>query len=92
MIFWKRASISGAVIINALPTSKIVPSRIMLLGKSDLGRTVIEGTTALSTFRIGNPDIGGLNLQQGGALFRWGNQQAYGMCERSTHESQTTIG
>ena len=44
------------------------------------------------SFRIGNPDIGGLNLQQGGALFRWGDQKAYGMCERSTHESQTTLG
>jgi len=42
---------------------------------------VIEATTALTTFRIGNPDIGKLNLQQGGALFRWGNQKAFGMCE-----------
>jgi len=39
-----------------------------------------------------NPDIGGLNLQQGGALFRWGNQRACGMYERSTHESPTAIG
>jgi hypothetical protein len=60
--------------------------------ESELGRTVIEGTTALNTFRIGNPDIGGLNLQQGGALFRWGDQQAYGMVERSTDEKLTTIG
>ena len=59
---------------------------------SELGRTVIAGRTALSTFRIGNPDIGGLNLQQSGALFEWDGQQAYGMVERSTHESLTTIG
>lgn len=32
---------------------------------SELGRTVIEGVTRPSTFRIGNPDIGGLDLQQG---------------------------
>jgi hypothetical protein len=60
--------------------------------ESELGRTHIAGVTALSTFRIGNPDIGGLNLQQGGARFTWDGQSAYGMVERSTHESQTRIG
>ncbi len=60
--------------------------------ESELGITRIEATTALSTFRVGNPDIGGLNLQQGGARYRWGDQVAYGMIERSTHESLTTIG
>ena len=59
---------------------------------SALGRTRIEGTTALSTFRVGNPDIGGLNLQQSGALYRWGDQAAYGMIERSAHESLTAFG
>jgi prepilin-type processing-associated H-X9-DG protein len=57
--------------------------------ESELGVTRIEGVTALSTFRVGNPDIGGLNLQQGGALFSWGGQSAYGMVERSSHESLT---
>jgi prepilin-type processing-associated H-X9-DG protein len=60
--------------------------------QSALGRTRIEGVTALSTFRVGNPDIGGLNLQQGGARFTWDGQTAYGMVERSSHESLTTIG
>lgn len=60
--------------------------------ESELGITRIKGVTALSTFRIGNPDIGGLNLQQGGALFTWDDQSAYGMVERSSHESLTTIG
>lgn len=60
--------------------------------ESELGRTRIEGTTALSTFRVGNPDIGGLTLQQSGALYRWDGQSAYGMIERSSHESLTTIG
>jgi hypothetical protein len=60
--------------------------------ESALGITKIKGVTALSTFRIGNPDIGGLNLQQGGALFTWDDQRAYGMVERSSHESLTTIG
>jgi hypothetical protein len=60
--------------------------------ESALGRTRIEGKTTLSTFRVGNPDIGGLNLQQSGVLYRWDGQTAYGMIERSSHESLTTIG
>ncbi len=60
--------------------------------ESDLGITRIGGVTALSTFRVHNPDIGGLNLQQGGALFTWDDQQAYGMVERSSHESLTSFG
>jgi hypothetical protein len=83
-----------ARIVKAPFLRRIVPSgdEMVVELESDLGRTVIEGTTALNTFRIGNPDMGGLNLQQGGALFRWGDQKAYGRCERSTHESQTTTG
>ena len=60
--------------------------------ESELGITRIKGVTALSTFRIGNPDMGGLNLQQGGALYTWEGQSAYGMVERSSHESLTTFG
>jgi hypothetical protein len=59
--------------------------------ESDLGITRINGVTALSTFRVGNPDIGGLNLHQGGARYTWNNQTAYGMIERSAHESLTVI-
>ncbi len=59
--------------------------------ESELGITRIAGKTLLNTFRVNNPDIGGLNLQQGGALFSWDGQQAYGMVERSRHESFTTI-
>jgi len=60
--------------------------------ESDLGITRIQGVTALSTFRVGNPDIGGLNLHQGGVRYNWDGQTAYGMIERSAHESLTTIG
>jgi hypothetical protein len=60
--------------------------------RSEFGTVKIKGVTALSTFRVGNPDIGGLNLQQGGALFTWDGQSAYGMVERSSHESLTTFG
>lgn len=59
--------------------------------ESELGITCIQGVTALSTFRVGNPDIGGLNLHQGGVHYTWDDQAAYGMIERSAHESLTTI-
>ena len=59
---------------------------------SELGTTRIGGLTALSLFRVGNPDIGGLNLQQGGVKYDWDGQTAYGMIERSSPETQTTIG
>jgi hypothetical protein len=93
-VIYKNGQLYRARIVQAPFLRRIIPSgdEMRLELESDLGRTFIEGTTALSTFRVGNPDIGGLNLQQGGALFRWGNQKAYGMCERSTHESLTTIG
>jgi hypothetical protein len=51
--------------------------------ESELGRTVIEGESALSTFLVGSPSMPGLNLQQGGALYRWNGESAYGMLERS---------
>ncbi len=60
--------------------------------ESELGTTRIAAVTALNTFRVGNPDIGGLNLHQGGAQYTWDGQSAYGMIERSSHESLTTIG
>ena len=59
--------------------------------ESTLGITRISGVSTLSTFRVGNPDIGGLNLSQGGARYCWDGQQALGMIERSSHESLTTI-
>jgi hypothetical protein len=93
-VIYKDGKLYAARILKAPFLRRILPAgdELLLELESDLGRTVIEGTTALNTFRIGNPDIGGLNLQQGGALFRWGNQKAYGMVERSTHESLTTLG
>src|SRR3546814_18757385 len=49
--------------------------------ESELGRTRIEGITTLSTFRIGNPEIDGLNLQPGGARYTWDGQTTYGRSE-----------
>lgn len=51
--------------------------------QSELGVTRIAGTAALSTYRIANRDIWGLNLHQSGARYSWDGQTAYGMIERS---------
>ena len=59
--------------------------------ESDLGITRIEGSTQFNTFRVGNPDTMGLTLQQGGARYRWGDQAAYGMIERSSHKELTRV-
>jgi hypothetical protein len=84
-----------AKVIRSTFLRRIVPEGdgIELELESEFGRTLITGTTALSTFRIGNPDMGGsLNMQQGAALFRWDDQQAYGMVERSTAAEKTVVG
>jgi hypothetical protein len=51
--------------------------------ESELGITRVEGRTTLSTFRLSNPDIWGLNLQQTGVRYAWDGQTAFGMLERS---------
>ena len=60
--------------------------------ESELGVIRIDGVTTPSTFRVGNPDIGGLNLQQGGVKYSWDGQNTYGMIERSSPAGVTTIG
>jgi hypothetical protein len=47
-----------------------------------------DSPTKTSSF----PTSAGSTFNFGGALFRSGDQEAYGMCERSTHESLTTLG
>jgi prepilin-type processing-associated H-X9-DG protein len=59
--------------------------------ESELGTTRIAGVSALSTFRVRNPDLPGLDLQQGGVRYTWDGQTAFGMIERSSLESLTTI-
>ena len=73
---------------------RVVPegADVSLVLESELGETRIEGSTVFSTFRMGNPDMGGLTLQQTGVRYRWDGMEAYGMLERSANESLITIG
>jgi prepilin-type processing-associated H-X9-DG protein len=72
---------------------RIIPSGddVSVTLESELGLTCIEGVTGLSTFRIGNPDIGGMHLQQSGVRYSWGDESAYGMIERSDRTDLITI-
>ncbi len=86
---WDSNRIIPAKMKDAPWLRRIMPmgDDVSLVLESELGLTRIKGTTTLSTFRVGNPDIGGLNLQQSGVLYEWDGMKAYGMIERSDHES-----
>jgi hypothetical protein len=90
---WDGTRMIAAKVVKAPWLRRIVPQGddVSLVLESELGQTRIAGKTALSTFRVGNPQMGGLNLQQSGVLYDWDGQQAYGMIERSAHESLTEI-
>ena len=82
-----------ARVVDAPWLRRITPSGddVSVTLESDLGLTRITGVTALSTFRIGNPDIGGMHLQQSGVRYTWGDETAYGMIERSDQASLIEI-
>ncbi len=83
-----------ARVVNAPWLRRVVPNgdNVSVTLESELGLTRIEGETVLSTFRIGNPDIGGMHLQQSGVRYTWGNETAYGMIERSDQTNLISFG
>jgi prepilin-type processing-associated H-X9-DG protein len=83
-----------ARVVDAPWLRRIVPSGddVSLTLESELGLTRIAGVTVLSTFRIGNPDLGGMHLQQSGVRYIWGDETAYGMIERSDQVSLISFG
>ena len=58
--------------------------------ESELGRTRIQGSTTLSTFKVGMAEMGGLTLQQGGVRYAWDGENAIGMIERSSGQDKMT--
>ena len=59
--------------------------------ESELGITRIAGVTTLSTFHMGQPDVLGMNLQQGAAQYEWDGVKTIGMVERSIPSDQCKI-
>jgi hypothetical protein len=60
--------------------------------ESALGRTRIGGSSRLTHFRLGDPRTPGLTFQQGGALYEWNGQTAFGMIERSSPNDRVDFG
>ena len=91
---WDGTRMIEAKMSQAPWLRRVVPEGddVSLVLASELGETRIEGSTVFSTFRMGNPDMGGLTLQQTGVRYRWDGVEAYGMLERSANESLITIG
>jgi hypothetical protein len=91
---WDGTRMIAARVVDAPWLRRIVPAGddVSLTLDSELGLTRIVGETVLSTFRIGNPDIVGMHLQQSGVRYTWGDETAYGMIERSDQTSLITIG
>ena len=52
----------------------------------------IEGVSMFNTFKIGNKDMPGFSLNQGGARYTWDGQTTHGMVERSSWATQVHRG
>jgi hypothetical protein len=78
---------------NAAFLSRIQPSGadVAVELESDLGMTRIAGITTLSTFHMGQPEVNGMNLQQGAVRYEWDGLSTMGMIERSIPMEQCTI-
>ena len=77
-----------ARVVEAPWLRRLVPQGddVSVVLESALGRTRIEGSSRLSHYRLGDPRMFGLSLHQGGALYTWDGQSAFGMIERSSAE------
>jgi len=54
----------------------------------ELGTIAISGESRLGNFKLGGKDMPGFSLNQGAGLYRWGDQQAFGMIERSSWDTE----
>jgi len=91
---WQDGRMIPATVVAAPWLRRLTPrgDDATVVLRSELGDTRIEGRTRLSTFRIGNRDIWGLDLQQTGVDYVWDGQHAIGMLERSAPSALTHFG
>ena len=73
-----------------LRTAQAGPEDVSVTLETEDGRTeTIHGETAHSTFMVMPPEVGGgMQLQQTIVRYRWGDERASGMLERSTPPEQ----
>ena len=84
---YKAKARNAAFLRNIRPSGDDVAVEL----ESDLGITRIAGVTTLSTFHMGQPDVNGMNLQQGAVRYEWDGVSTMGMIERSIPSEQCTI-
>lgn len=82
---YKDGKCYNARVVEAPWLTELKPhgSDVSLVLESELGRTRIEGTTMLCTFKPQWDLMGGLSLEQSAVQYRWGDQTAIGIIERS---------
>jgi hypothetical protein len=85
-VFEGSGALIPARVVQAPWLQRLVPKdeEVSCVLETAQGSVRIEGLTALSTFTIMPPEIGGgLNLQQAIARYRWDGEESVGMLERS---------
>ena len=88
-VIYQDGRLVPAKVIEAKFLARLAPDGedVSLVVESEFGQTRISGKTAFTTYTLNVKEMGGLNLHQGGALYSWDGQTAYGMIERSSFPS-----
>jgi prepilin-type processing-associated H-X9-DG protein len=85
-VFDGEGALVPARVLQAPWLRRLVPSdeEVTCVLETNRGSVRIEGLTALSTFTVMPPEVGGgLHLQQGIARYTWDGEESVGMIERS---------
>jgi hypothetical protein len=86
-VFEGSGSLIPARVVRAPWLQTLIPSGedVGCVLETSEGSVRIEGLTALSTFTVMPPEVGGgLHLQQAIARYTWDGEESVGMLERST--------
>jgi hypothetical protein len=86
-VFEGSGALIPARVVQAPWLQKLVPrgENVGCVLETERGSVAIEGLTALSTFTVMPPEVGGgLHLQQAIARYTWDGEESVGMLERST--------
>ena len=88
-VVYQNGRLVPAKVVEAVFLTRLAPDGqdVSLTIESEFGRANIGGRTAFTTYSPDVKEMGGLHLHQGGALYTWDDQSAYGMIERSSAPS-----
>ena len=93
-VIYQNGRLVPAKVTEVVFLSRLAPDGqdVSLVIESEFGRAQIAGKTAFTTYTPNLKSMGGLHLHQGGALYTWDDQSAYGMIERSSYPSLMVDG